>query len=89
MIDNKIIIATIMITIIRFVNRKHVKQALYNKKKLTKVKQKYTFNPNNSPFFVSENLTRINESLAYQGRKIKCNNLGTITIKIDHVNNFS
>ena len=53
-------------TIIRFVNRKHAKQTLYNKKKLSQVKKKYTFNPNNNPFFISENLTRMNETLAYQ-----------------------
>ena len=40
--------------------------------------------------FISENLTRMNESLAYRGRKLKCNNLvnacftrdGIVTIKI-------
>ena len=37
-------------TIIRFVNRKHTKQALYNKKKLSPVKKKYTFNPTIIPF---------------------------------------
>ena len=79
-------------TIIRFVNRKHAKHALYNKKKLTQVpKKKYKFNPNNNPFFISENLTRMKESLAYQGRKLKRNNLvnacytgdGIVTIKIN------
>ena len=45
--------------IIHFANRKHAKQALYNKKKLSQV----------------ENLTRMNESLAYQGRKLKHNDL--------------
>ena len=78
-------------TIIRFVNRKHAIQALYNKKNLSQVKKKYTFNPNNNPFFISENLTRMNESLAYQGKKLKRNNLvnacytrdGTVTIKIN------
>ena len=62
-------------TIICFVNRKHAKQALYNKKKLSKVKRKYTFNPNDNPFFISKNFTRMNESLAYQGRNLKRNNL--------------
>ena len=78
-------------TIIRFVNRKHAKQALYNRKKLSQVKKKYTFNTNNNHFFISENLTRMNESLAYQGRKLKHNNLlnacytrdGIVTIKIN------
>ena len=78
-------------TIIRFVNRKHAKQALYNKKKLSQVKKKYTFNPNNNPFFISENLTRMNETLVNQRGKLKCNNLvnicyirdGIVTIKIN------
>ena len=58
-------------TIICFVNRKHAKQALHNKKKHSRVKKKQTFNPNNNPFFISENSTRMNESLAYQERKLK------------------
>ena len=37
--------------------------------------EKYTFNPNNNRFFISENLTRMNESLVYQGVKLKHNNL--------------
>ena len=48
-------------TVIRFVNRKHAKQALYDKKKHSQVKKKYKFNPNNNSFFISENLTRLNE----------------------------
>ena len=77
-------------TIICFVNRKHVKQALYNKKTFPSPK-KYTFNPNNNPSFIIENLTRMNESLAYQGRKLKRNDLvnpcytrdGIVTIEIN------
>ena len=82
-------------TIIRFINRKHAKQALYNKKKLSQVKKKYTFNPNNNPFFISENLTRMNESLACQGRKLKRSNLanacyirdGIVTFRINERSN--
>ena len=69
--------------IIRSLNRKHAKQVLYIKK--------YTFNPNNNPFVISENLTRMNESLAYQGRKLNRNILvnacytrcGIVTTKND------
>ena len=76
-------------TIICFVNRKHAKQAQYNKKKLSQVKKKYIFNPNNNPIFISKNLARMSESLVYQGRKLKHNNLvnacytrdGVVTIK--------
>ena len=39
-------------TIIRFINRKHAKQALSNKKKLSQVKTKDIFNPNNNPFLL-------------------------------------
>ena len=78
-------------TIIRLVNRKHGKQALYNKKNFPKSKKKYTFNPNNNLFFISEKLTRMNESLAFQGRKLMRNNLvnacyvrdGIITLTIN------
>ena len=78
-------------TIIGFVNRKHTKKALYNKKKLSQNHKNYSFSTNNNPFFISENLTRMNESLAYQGRKVKRNNLvnacytrdGIVTIKIN------
>ena len=77
-------------TIIRFVNKKHAKKALFNKKKLSQNHKNYSFNTNNNPLFISENLTRMNESLAYQGRKLKRNNLvnacytrdGIVTIKI-------
>ena len=62
-------------TNIRFVNRKHAKQAMYNKKKVAQLKKKYTFNANSNPFFTIKNLTRMNESLAYPGRKLKRNNL--------------
>ena len=41
-------------TIIHFLNRKHANQALYNKKKLSQVKKKYTCNPNNNLFFISK-----------------------------------
>ena len=37
-------------TIIRFVNKKHTKQALYNKKKTFSSQKKYTFNPTIIPF---------------------------------------
>ena len=78
-------------TIIRFVNRKHAKHGLYNKKKLSQIEKKYTFNTNNNPFFINKNLTRTNESWAYQERKLKHNSLvnacytrdDIVTIKIN------
>ena len=62
-------------TIIRFFNKKHAKKALFNKKKLSQNHKNYSFNTNNNPLFISQNLTRMNESLASQGRKLKRNNL--------------
>ena len=61
------------------------------KRNFPKSRKKYTFNPNNNPFFISENLTRMNESLEYQERKLKRNSLvnacyardGIFTIKIN------
>ena len=78
-------------TIIWFVNRRYAKKALFNKKKLSQNHKNYSFNTNNNPLFIGENLTRINESLAYQGRKLKRNNLvnvcytrhDIVTIKIN------
>ena len=77
-------------TRIQFINRKHAKKALFNKKKLSQNHKNYSPNTNNNPLFISENLTRMNESLVYQRRKLKCNNLvnacytrdGIVTIKI-------
>ena len=54
-------------TIIRFVNRKYAKKDLFNKKKLSQNHKNYSFNTNNNCFFISENLTKMNKSLAYQG----------------------
>ena len=76
-------------TIVRLVNRKHAKKALFNKMKLSQNHKNYSFNTNNK-LFISQNLTRMNESLAYQGRKLKRNNLmntcytrdGIVTVKI-------
>ena len=44
-------------TIVHFANRKSAKQALYNKKKLSRIKKKYEFNKNNNSFFISENIS--------------------------------
>ena len=61
-------------TIVRFVNRKYCKKALINRKKLRNVNSetKYNFSRNNQ-IFINENLTRLNESLAFCGRKLKKN----------------
>ena len=78
-------------TIIRFVDRTYAKKAFFNKKKLSQNYLK-SFNTNNNPFFISGNLIRMNESLAYPEMKLKRNSLvnacytrdGIVTIKISN-----
>ena len=59
-------------TIVRFINRKHCKKALINRKNLMNInsERKYNFTRNNK-IFINENLTRANESIAFYGRKLK------------------
>ena len=59
-------------TIICFVNRKHCRKILENKKKLASSDfSKYKF-PVSTKIFANENLTFKNETLASHGRKLKC-----------------
>ena len=44
-------------TIIRFVNRKHAKKALFNKKKLSRNHKNHSLNTINNPLFISGSLT--------------------------------
>ena len=58
-------------TIVRFLNRKHCKKALLNRRKLQNLdKEKHGFSQN-TKVFINENLTLINESIAFNGRKLK------------------
>ena len=58
-------------TIVRLVNRRYCKKALLNRKKLSNLDNtKYNFS-NSTKIFINENLTRMNESLAYEGRNLK------------------
>ena len=67
-----------------------LRKPFLTKRSYLKNHKNYSFNTNNNTLFISENLTRMNESLAYQGRKLKRNNLvnacytrdGIVTIKI-------
>ena len=61
-------------TIARFTNRKFVKEALYNRKKL-KAMDKSSLGLNNNNLFITENLTPVNNKIVYCCRKLKCNNL--------------
>ena len=76
-------------TIVQFVNRKNCKKVLFNKKKLGSIDcSKHNF-MQNTKIFVNENLTPMNESIAYNCRKLKCSGLihgcfsrdGTVRIK--------
>ena len=58
-------------TIIRFVNRKSCKKALLNKKKLSNINNgKFNFNAE-TKLFINENQTPMNESIAFNCRKLK------------------
>ena len=62
-------------TIVHLVNRKNCKKVLFNKKKLSSIdcsKQNFT---QNTKIFANENLTPMNESIAYNCRKLKCSGL--------------
>ena len=76
-------------TIVTLVNRRYCKKALLNRKKLSNLdNMKYNFR-NSSKIFINENLTRVNENIAFQGRKLKrkgmvnacCTRNGVIHIK--------
>ena len=60
--------------LIRFVNRKHCKKALLNKVKLSNINND-KFNSNaETKLYISENLTPMNESIAFNCRKLKRSN---------------
>lgn len=61
-------------TIARFTNRKFLKEALYNRKKLKEM-DKSSLELNNNNLFITENLTPVNNKIVYCSRKLKCNNL--------------
>ena len=62
-------------TIIRFVNRKHCKKALLNKKKLSNINNnKFSFNAE-TKVYINENLTPMNESITFNCRKPKRSNI--------------
>ena len=59
-------------TIVRFINKKHCKKALIKRKNFATINTvtKYNFSRNNQ-IFITETLTKTNESLAFCGRKLK------------------
>ena len=62
-------------TIVRFVNRTNYKKVLFNNKKLSSIdNSKHSFTLN-TKIFANENLTPMNESIAYNCIKLKWNGL--------------
>ena len=63
-------------TIVRFTNRKYCKKALHNRKKLANLdNEKHQLGSSNK-IFISENLSRMNENVVFETRKLK--RMGTI-----------
>ena len=58
-------------TIIRFVNRKYAKKALLNKKSLKNINRSSIGLSNSGNIFINENLTPMNNKLAFYCRKLK------------------
>ena len=58
-------------TIVRFTNRKYCKKALLNQKKLANLdNEKHQLGSSNK-IFISENLSRMNENVVFETRKLK------------------
>ena len=58
-----------------FLNRKHCKKALLNRRKLQSLdKEKHSFSQN-TKVFINENVTVVNENIAFNGRKLKWSGL--------------
>ena len=68
-------------TILRFTNRKFSKQALYNRRKLKSI-DKSTLGVTND-VFINENLTPVNNRIAYNCRKLKRQNLTSKTYTVN------
>ena len=69
----------------RFLNRKHCKKALLNRRKLQNLdKEKHSFSQN-TKVFINENLTVMNENIAFNGRKLKRSGLVHACFTIDGI----
>ena len=68
-----------------FLNRKHCKKVLLNKRKLQNLdKEKHSFSQN-TKVFINENLTVMNENIAFNGRKLKRSGLVHACFTIDGI----
>ena len=72
-------------TEVRFLNRKHCKKALLNRRKLQNLdKEKHSFSQN-TKVFINENLTVMNENIAFNCRKLKRSGLVRACFTIDGI----
>ena len=68
-----------------FLNKKHCKKALLNRRKLQNLdKEKHGFSQN-TKVFINENLTLMNENIAFNGRKLKWSGLVHACFTIDGI----
>ena len=68
-----------------FLNREHCKEALLNRRKLRNLdKEKHSFSQN-TKVFINENLTVMNENIAFNGRKLKRSGLVHACFTIDGI----
>ena len=69
----------------RFLNRKHCKKALLNRRKLQNLdKEKHSFSQN-TKVFINENLRVMNEDIAFNGKKLKQRGLVQACFTIDDI----
>ena len=67
----------------RFLNRKHCKKALLNRRKLQNLdKEKHSFSQN-TKVFINENLTVMNKNIAFNCRRLKWSGLVCACFTID------
>ena len=68
-----------------FLNRKHFKKALLNRRKLQSLdKEKHSFSQN-TKVFINENMTVVNENIAFNSRKLKWSGLAHACFTIDGI----
>ena len=68
-----------------YLNRKHCKKALLNRKKFQSLnKEKHGF-IQNTKVFINENLTLMNENIAFTNRKLKCSGFFNPCFAIDGI----
>ena len=69
----------------RFLNRKYCKKALLNRRKLQNLDKEKDGFSQNTTFFINENLTLMNENIAFNGRKLKRSGLVHACFTIDGI----